>query len=549
MPFQLAVVGHQTPPRTLSLKPGVNLVGRAARSDVQLSGGQVSRTHAKLVVEPDGKVQLYDLDSHNGVFVNGEKIRIRALNAGEHVYIGGFRLTLEQTEATGPTALGDSLQTLPVPVMTLQAVDAARRGQAPAFQGRDAAARNLAALSRASELLCAATSTAASLDALLGVARDGLRASHVALLSVRAGGMLALSRMSGDIGGDPPLIWPALQRAKDARVLLVSRDRPVETDLLPLNVLGGPAALLVVPLVDVEADRTVGALQVIRPHTAEGFADAEVDTALVLAHLMSAQLAAPQRAAPAGPDTATVMQDDRTETTTTQAAMEMLALGGGLAREDVRAALLKSVPEELADRVLGVASGQAVDGVAYSAGEQVVVFYDLQGFEAYVASAGAEAAARVVGQLAATAASVAGAFGGRLDQALGAAGFLRFWDGGVADASQAALRAALELRERLKSVVGGSPMKVRAGVDAGVVLAGVFGDGGRSTYTMAGTAPRVAERLAEMAGAGELLVTGAVRTALADRAWRLVALGPHALRGRSEVVDLFRVDGTPPGAA
>ena len=41
MSFQLAVVGQQVPPRAVPLKPGVNLVGRSERVDVQLQGEQL----------------------------------------------------------------------------------------------------------------------------------------------------------------------------------------------------------------------------------------------------------------------------------------------------------------------------------------------------------------------------------------------------------------------------------------------------------------------------------------------------------------------------
>ena len=93
MPFQLTVSGQQTPPRVVPLRPGSNLLGRSPRADIVLVAPLVSRTHAKIVLEAGNLVNLFDLDSHNGTFVNGEKVRSRAINAGDSVYIGGFRLT------------------------------------------------------------------------------------------------------------------------------------------------------------------------------------------------------------------------------------------------------------------------------------------------------------------------------------------------------------------------------------------------------------------------------------------------------------------------
>jgi len=497
----------------------------------------VSRTHAKIVLEAGNLVNLFDLDSHNGTFVNGEKVRSRAINAGDSVYIGGFRLTLEATNtpvgAGGGPLTVESLKLLDKTVATLSA---ARRGEATAT--RDAGGLNLGLLARTAELARRHVPAAEHLEHLLRLMKESLRAP-VAVLLVGSGSKDALEvrMVAGDPTGEPPVAWELARRAVLESTVYFSRERAAETELAQVRNLPGPSSLLCLPLVAGPGARPVGVVQVVRPFEPGGYSDAEVESALLLSHVMATRL---------GPE------EPEEPTLTNSASLEMLQTAGGLSREDLRAVLIKTIPEELADRVLAVASGQGNLQPQVNAGPQVLLFYDLHGFDAWAAHQPAEEVIRMVGLLSSAAASVAGAFGGRLDQPMGAGGFLRFWDGSLQEAAGAALRAALDLRARTVGFLqdAAKQLKLRVGVDAGPVLAGVFGDGARATYTVVGAPARVAERIAEMAGQGDIYITGSVRAALGNApGWRLIALGPHAMRGHPEAVDLYRVDGAPAGSS
>ena len=56
---------------TLSLQ---TIIGRDAACDIQIADRQVSRNHAMITSEGNGNVYITDLNSKNGVFVNGERI-------------------------------------------------------------------------------------------------------------------------------------------------------------------------------------------------------------------------------------------------------------------------------------------------------------------------------------------------------------------------------------------------------------------------------------------------------------------------------------------
>src|SRR5205809_7320270 len=60
--------------QTYELKPGAaQVVGRAPTSDIPVFDPTISRRHAELVVA-DGGVQVHDLGSSNGTFLNGTRI-------------------------------------------------------------------------------------------------------------------------------------------------------------------------------------------------------------------------------------------------------------------------------------------------------------------------------------------------------------------------------------------------------------------------------------------------------------------------------------------
>jgi ABC-type multidrug transport system ATPase subunit len=71
-------------------------IGRSSDNDVPLSGDpEASRHHAELRKSPTGSYQIVDLGSHNGTFVNGERISKKELTEQDIISIGHstFRLS------------------------------------------------------------------------------------------------------------------------------------------------------------------------------------------------------------------------------------------------------------------------------------------------------------------------------------------------------------------------------------------------------------------------------------------------------------------------
>ncbi|MGB3398734.1 MAG: FHA domain-containing protein, partial [Candidatus Deferrimicrobiaceae bacterium] len=84
---------------SFGLKSGENGVGRAPTNEIHIVGEKISRFHARLVVT-DGKVEILDLGSTNGTFVNDarlEKDQAVTLEAGDEIRFGDMVFHLKDT--------------------------------------------------------------------------------------------------------------------------------------------------------------------------------------------------------------------------------------------------------------------------------------------------------------------------------------------------------------------------------------------------------------------------------------------------------------------
>ena len=86
----------QSPEATFRLRPGaVKTVGRATRADFIVDAALVSRVHCRLTAT-ERHVQVEDLSSTNGIFVNDKKVRRANLATGDRLRVGRVELTVER---------------------------------------------------------------------------------------------------------------------------------------------------------------------------------------------------------------------------------------------------------------------------------------------------------------------------------------------------------------------------------------------------------------------------------------------------------------------
>lgn len=72
---------------------GEMVLGRQADSDVCIPTGEISRRHARLKPGPDG-VLVEDLDSANGTYIGGKRVRSGMLHPGEELALDTVRFML-----------------------------------------------------------------------------------------------------------------------------------------------------------------------------------------------------------------------------------------------------------------------------------------------------------------------------------------------------------------------------------------------------------------------------------------------------------------------
>ena len=80
-------------------------VGRLSSAHLYLSDASVSRMHAVIEKRPDGALQLIDLGSAAGTYVNGEKITKSELRGGDIVCFGNMELIVRFGGAEKPATL------------------------------------------------------------------------------------------------------------------------------------------------------------------------------------------------------------------------------------------------------------------------------------------------------------------------------------------------------------------------------------------------------------------------------------------------------------
>jgi pSer/pThr/pTyr-binding forkhead associated (FHA) protein len=74
---------------TFRLLPGsLKTMGRAPRADFVVDAALVSRVHCRFTVNQINELELEDLGSTNGTFVNGEKISRATLSDGDKLTVG-----------------------------------------------------------------------------------------------------------------------------------------------------------------------------------------------------------------------------------------------------------------------------------------------------------------------------------------------------------------------------------------------------------------------------------------------------------------------------
>lgn len=208
------------------------------------------------------------------------------------------------------------------------------------------------------------------------------------------------------------------------------------------------------------------------------------------------------------------------------------------------------VPRALVERLLRL---DAAGSLASVERDVTVMFTDIASFTAFCEGRAAADVAAFLNRHLAMVSDAIEATGGTVDKFIGD-GVMAFWGAPEAqpDHAERAARAALAIAQalhtdnRARREAGKAPVRMRLGLHSGPVTVGNIGAPGRMNYTIIGDTVNAAQRVEAL---GKKLVPDAeiVALATAETAARLgpaftpTPAGAHALRGRQEAIEVFRL--------
>jgi pSer/pThr/pTyr-binding forkhead associated (FHA) protein len=89
----LRTTGEAVAEQVFRMLPGsVRTLGRATGADFIVDAALVSRVHCRLTALPTGELEVKDLDSTNGTFVNGKKVTQARVASGDRIQVGRMEL-------------------------------------------------------------------------------------------------------------------------------------------------------------------------------------------------------------------------------------------------------------------------------------------------------------------------------------------------------------------------------------------------------------------------------------------------------------------------
>jgi pSer/pThr/pTyr-binding forkhead associated (FHA) protein len=105
------------------------IVGRTEEVHVRLTDDGVSREHAKFLLTEDGIVNLIDLGSTNGTFVNGARIDVTIVREGDRIQFGPdvtMRFVFRSRDAPKPKARESSIPSEPAHELSARELEVAQ---------------------------------------------------------------------------------------------------------------------------------------------------------------------------------------------------------------------------------------------------------------------------------------------------------------------------------------------------------------------------------------------------------------------------------------
>ncbi|HEX5438083.1 MAG TPA: adenylate/guanylate cyclase domain-containing protein [Gemmatimonadaceae bacterium] len=531
MPYQLISADRQ---QRFELRTGCSLVvGRSASSDIPLLDPAISRRHARLDCD-DAALQVHDLGSSNGTFVNGERVESARVESGDTLAFGHLAFQVHAVEAPAPSPNDagaiDSHRTPEVTIVRQRPIKPISRAPRASRSGettaeplptgalpaeRASSDEMLALLLEVSKELSRVVDLDALLDKIAGFVFQTVDADRVSILLAGDDGTMVpkFSRDRAGTAAERMVPRSIAQRVVEEEVAVLT-DNAREDDRF-----GGQSIVrqrvrsaMCAPLLGSE-EHAQGVLYVDNVTTTQRFTDVDLDLLVALSGMA-----------------AVAIENHRFSERSRREAL-------------VRSNFERYFAPSLAARIAGAPEAVTLGGEKCRV---VVLFSDIRGFTALAESMRPDEVARLLSEYFTVMVECVFRHGGTLDKFIGDA-LMAQWGAPipVSDAAERALSAARDMMRALDGLndewraACRPTLEIGIGLNAGEVFAGNIGSARRLEFTVIGDAVNIASRLCAMADAGEILFTDAIRSELRDTAG-VCERGALELRGTRRSVSVYR---------
>lgn len=513
-------------------------IGRAAdRNDLVLDDGQVSREHA-VIKRVRNSFMLIDLDSANGTFVSGQRIKERVLANGDSVVIGKY--TLEYKAQDGAVSVSYHDQKISETVMLRTAGEFATaipqidtsslsKWLSPADPNSRAVLAYIEVLRKKADTL----SRLYELNQMLGsdfsleaifkkVSEMVFRLTHadrfLVLLKDADTGAISTEaaefRYPQKAGGEIAISRTVVGRVMSERVSLLSFDTQSDERLAQAKsiLLQNIRSVMCAPLVGKSG--VLGAIYV----------DCQ--------------------------ERAKILKEDDLELLNAVAAEASIAVDNAithkrLVREELaRAKYRRFMPPHVVDEILANPTTLNLGGTNSCV---TSLFSDIRNFTTMAETLPPQEAVQILNEYFSDMTPIIFEHSGLLDKYMGDGLMALF---GVPypcdDAAANAVSAAIDMQRRMESVnrdlkaIGLSEIAIGIGINTGMVTVGYIGSEERTDYTAIGDPVNLAARLEKQAQGWQIIISGSTREALGDR-FPIRPCGNILVKGRKEPVQIYEV--------
>jgi adenylate cyclase len=534
-------------PRVLDLRGEVSLVGRTEGNDLVLNHPSVSRRHARF----EKRVNdwwVVDLNSTNGVKVNGTPVTEREVRQSDTILVGSVQLevrAIPSVDFSDESMFDNPSGTVIRRISDFNSefgLDLGEAGKAlddsmilRRQRGEAEVAREkiFSVLVQVAKALLQSEELNSVLNTVMDIIFRYLPVERGLLILFDENGnpVPKLTKFSdGADGQDIPISRTILQMVADQQVSLLTSNALEDARLLGGKSIAihGIRSAMCVPLWN--RARVIGAVQVDSPIHIGRFTEEDLDLLTALANFAAVAIERAQLA---------------------EKVEQERKIRGKLERYHS--------PGVIEEIVRGAASAAADEEMRSS--DVSILFADICGFTTISETKKPEEVSEFLANFFSCAVEAIFAHGGTLDKFIGDA-VMAFFGAPIAQEDHAvrAVRAGLTMRHLVdqwnaeRAIAGLPPVLIRVGINSGPAVVGNVGTEKRVDYTVLGTSVNIASRLESgVAKPGEVVISQNTYERVRDQ-FRTESKGEFPLKGLQQKMPVYAVlpdpvpDGTVPVA-